>query len=206
MSTDILSQVLTIDSGTSKIAHNHGVIITVKDWNSSNANIVYGSPGGVNSSRRFGLGDASLYQTPDHGLIELRLMSIKSGKAEILLTKISPRLGFSASIDASDEENKAFAPDEILKIRTDLDRIKISMSGSMGLTQEQQDFLAVKLDEIESASERLGRKDWIMYVNGTITSLITGAAFAPEAASKLVDAFNSNLSWVFHNLLRLVGS
>ena len=205
METEGISQTLTIPSGSSKIAHNHGLVITVKDWDSASAKIVYGAPGAINASKRFELGDAELYETPANGIVEVRLMSIKGGQVELLLTKVSPRLGFATAIDATDEQNKPFTAEEVLRIQADLDKIKISLSAGGNFSPEQQQFLSSKFSEIAAASERMGRKDWIMYVSGTLTSVITSAAFDPAAARALVSAFNTNLDWVFQNVLRLIG-
>lgn len=74
------------------------------------------------------------------------------------------------------------------------------------VTPEQLAMLKGKLDEIADASTRLGRKDWIMFSAGTITNVVVGAAFSPEAAKALFAALNTHLSWVFQNALRLAGS
>ncbi|CAM8667047.1 hypothetical protein MCEMIEM13_02321 [Comamonadaceae bacterium] len=205
MEMAVISQTLTISSGSSKLAVNHGLVITVKALDSTYASIVYGAPGAINASKNFELGDAALYETPSHGIVEVRLMSINGGRAEVLLTKISPRLGFATAINAIDEENRSFTTEEVLRIKEDIERIKISLSAGGKFSPEQEIFLSAKFSEILAASERMGRKDWIMYVSGTLTSVITSAAFDPAAASALISAFNANLSWVFQNMLRLIG-
>lgn len=205
MEMAVISQTLTIPSGSSKIARNHGLVITVKDWSSASATIVYGAPGAINASKKFELGDASLYETPTHGIVEVRLMSITNGQAEVLVTKVSPRLGFATATNATDEENKPFTTEEVLHIKENIEKIKIGLSASGKFSPEQEQFLSAKFSEIVAASERMGRKDWIMYVSGTLTSVITSAAFDPAAASALISAFNANLDWVFQNMLRLIG-
>jgi hypothetical protein len=205
MKTTVDSETLRITSGSSQVAPNHGLIITVKDWSSSTATITYGSAGSINANKSFELGDAALYETSNHGIVEIRLMSIKSGVAEVLLTVVSPRLGFSTSINSNDEGNRFFTDEELLHIKDDIEKIKTKLSDSGSFSPEQQQFLSVKLSEIVEASQRLGRKDWIMYVNGTLTSVITNAAFNPIAAQTLIAAFNNNLDWVFQNLIRLIG-
>lgn len=206
METENISQVLKIPTGGSQIAHKHGLIVSVRDWDSSSATLVYGSPGSLNSQRTFYIGDAALYETPTHGLIELRLLSRPSGEAEVIFTKVSPRLGFGTTIDSQDSENQNFAQDEILQIKNGIEAIRIAFSSRQDVSEEQFELLSKKLDEIATASERLGRKDWIMFVIGNLTNFAMGAALAPEAAKALITAFNSNLGWVFQNALRLLGA
>ena len=205
MTEAITSQTLTITSGTSKVAHNHGLVISIKDWNTGVAHIVFGSPGAINVSKRLETGDAELYETREHGIVEVRLMACKNAQAEVLLTKISPRNGFATSIDASDEENRNFTSDEVLRIQGGIEQIKVEIAKTGKFSAEQEKFLASKFADMADASERLGRKDWIMYVSGTLTSVLTSAAFDPDAAKLLIGVFNKNLDWVFNNILRLLG-
>jgi hypothetical protein len=204
--TEVISQVLKVPYGGSQIAHNHGLIVSIREWDRSSLTLIYGSPGSPNAQHKLQLGDAVLYETPSHGMAELRLMKLNSLDADVLFTKISPRVGFGVSIDTSEAENAPFAQDEIQQIRRGIESIKVGLAERSDISKEQLELLNVRLDDIAAAPERMGKKDWIMFATGNITNFIIGAALAPEAAKALVTAMNNNLGWVFKNAIRLLGA
>ena len=65
------------------------------------------------------------------------------------------------------------------------------------LKPEQIKLLSRKLDEIKAASTRMGRKDWVNYVAGTITAVCITAAFAPDQTQRIFSSINTALSWFF---------
>ena len=78
------------------------------------------------------------------------------------------------------------------------------MSSRSDIKPEQLRYLFEKLDEMSDASERLGRKDWINFALGTVTSIIITAAFDPVAAKALLDAADAALFWVFGAGIKLL--
>ncbi|BAL95538.1 hypothetical protein [Rubrivivax gelatinosus] len=206
MSTEVISQSLAINLKSSKIAHNHGVVVSFREWVGGDPKLVVGSPGQPNVIRVMQLGDAVLYETLTHGLIEVRLTDSRSSDIVVLLTCVSPRLGFSAAFDESDIQNAPFSTDEVTRIESDIASIKESMSSRADIEADKLELLYRKLDEIAAASRRMGRKDWAMFVAGTLTNVIVGAAFSPEAARALLVVTNSALGWIFQNALRLLSA
>ncbi len=206
MATEVISQSLTVDLKSSKIAHNHGVVVSFREWAAGNPRLVIGAPGQPNAVRLMQLGDAVLYETPTHGLVEVRLTDVRPSDVVLLITRVSPRLGFTAALDESDIQNAPFSTDELAKIETDIASIKNSMSERTDIEPDKLELLYRKLDEVAAASQRMGRKDWAMFVAGTLTNVIVGAAFAPEAARALLIATNSALGWIFQNALRLLSA
>lgn len=204
VTTEVISQSLTVEPKSSKIAHNHGIVISFREWDTGNPKLVVGAPGQPNVVRLMQLGDAVLYETPTHGLIEVRLTDVRSSSVVVLITRVSPRLGFTAALDESDVQNAAFSTDEVARIQKDIVSVKESMSKRTDIESDQLELLHRKLDEIAVASQRMGRKDWAMFVAGTLTNVIVGAAFAPDAARALLIATNSALGWIFQNALRLL--
>ena len=204
MPAETISQTLTIDLRSSKNALNHGLVISFREWSNGNPRVVIGAPGQPNVVRLMQLGDAVLYESTTHGLIEVRLTDIHASDVAVLVTRVSPRLGFAAGLDEADVQNAPFALDELAQIKSSLESIRVTMSGRDDVEPEKLELLTRKLDEIAAASQRMGRKDWAMFVAGSLTNVIVGAAFAPEAARALLLATNSALGWVFQNAVRLL--
>jgi hypothetical protein len=167
--------------------------------------LVVGAPGLPNVKKELQLGDAVLYQLPDFGVVEVRVVDI-SGPVKVLITEVSPRRGFTAAYASDMSENAPFGSDESTRLAKDLEKVVTQIADRKDVTPEQLAMLKGKLDEIADASTRLGRKDWIMFSAGTLTNVVVAAAFAPEAAKALFAALNTHLSWVFQNALRLAGS
>jgi len=166
--------------------------------------LVIGAPGLPNLKKDLQLGDAVLYQLPNYGVVEIRVVDMEA-PIKVLITEVSPRRGLSAAY-AAETTNAGFATDESRRIEQDLAKVASEMASRADITPAQIAMLEAKLREISEASTRLGRKDWIMFVAGTLTNVVVGAAFAPEAARALFTSLNSNLAWVFQNALRLAGS
>lgn len=166
--------------------------------------LVIGAPGLPNLKKELQLGDAVLYQLPDFGVVEIRVVEIDVS-VRIMITEVSPRRGFSAAYVADESDNSPFGSDESARIAKDLEKVGAQIADREDVTPQQLAMLKAKLDEIAGASTRLGRKDWTMFSAGTLTNVVVGAAFAPEAAKALFVALNAHLSWVFQNALRLAG-
>ncbi len=167
--------------------------------------LVIGALGLPNVKKELQLGDAVLYQTPNFGVVEVRVVEI-GPPTKIMISVVTPRSGFSVAYENESLANAPFSTDEIAKIAGCVDNVARQMASRSDITPEQLAFLSSKLQEIADASKRLGRKDWIMFVAGTLTNVVVGAAFSPEATKALFTALNKELSWVFQNALRLVAS
>ena len=204
MPAQVISANLTISLRSSKDAPDHGLIISFREWSNTNPRLVVGAPGQPNVIRVMQLGDAVLYESTAHGLIEVRLTDIHASQVGVLVTRVSPRLGFAAGLNEADVLNAPFALDELAQIKSGLESIRVTMCARNDVEPEKLELLARKLDEIAAASQRMGRKDWAMFVAGSLTNVIVGAALAPEAARALLVATNSALGWVFQNAIRLL--
>jgi hypothetical protein len=110
-----------------------------------------------------------------------------------------------AAYESGNTENSPFGSDETTRISEGLAKVAMAMAGRKDVAPQQLSLLRAKLEEIAVASARLGRKDWIMFAAGTLTNVIVGAAFSPDAAKALFAALNAELAWVFQNGLRLAG-
>ena len=199
----MLQEQLTIKERSTVISETTGLIISALRTTSYVADIVVGQPGLNNLSVTLNLGGAALFETLE-GVFELRALSISSVDVLLLVTRISPRPGVAGGLVDQNPENTPFLPEELERIAQSIDQIKTSISNRSDVTAEQLRYLSEKLDEMQEASERLGRKDWINYALGTLTSVVITAAFDPAAAKALLRAAGLALSWVFGGGIKLL--
>jgi hypothetical protein len=200
-----------MNSETVKILNNKsvrlkesGLILTVRSAGSRGSTVVIGYPGLPNETWNAETGDALLFETPTAGLYEVRVFSQNSGEVEFFVTQVSPRPGIAGAFVTSEPSNSPFTHEELDRISASLSEVKDSLKSQAVLLPEELALIEKKLDEIESASRRLGRKDWINYAAGAITSTCASAAFAPEVAKSIFLSLNSAFSWLFHHALLLL--
>lgn len=202
---------VTIDDEGSKKIADTGLIVSHR-WRGKQKprtrEIVVGYPGLPNVTKEVDIGDAVLFELPDQGIVEVRVLSVGSfsGKIEVLVSQVSPRLGILGGPVNSDPNNSAFTRDEIVRISDGVSRTKLALAQRNDIAPEQLELITRKLDEIQVASERLGRKDWINYVAGTLTSLCMSAAFSPEVTKAIFQTVNAAFAWLFASGLLLIGN
>ena len=82
--------------------------------------------------------------------------------------------------------NTPFAPEERAAISGQLAAIRKQIKKSYDLTAEQEAKIDARFEEAEKASERLGRKDWILLFGGSVFSLILADAITPDIAQHIL--------------------
>lgn len=95
-----------------------------------------------------------------------------------------------------DLENSPFSNDEKLRISAAIKELKEFLVASGQHSDSQIQFIITRLQHLEEASHRLGRKDWITLTMGTLTNIVVGAALAPDAARELLRTAGALLGWV----------
>ena len=180
-----------------------GLIIGYLGTSSGAAELVVGRPGLGNFKTALSLGDAALYETPE-GTFEIRVLFHSDTQVELLITRISPHPGIAAGYIDQNPENIPFSPSELDQIASSLNDIRTTMANRPDVKPEQFRHLEEKLEEMRSASERLGRKDWVNYAIGTLTSIVVTAAFDPSAAKALLQTAGAALGWLFGSGFRLL--
>jgi hypothetical protein len=193
-----------VKQSKSIISEIGGLVLSNKGSDGETADMVIGSPGLPNLDKILYLGDAILFETLAEGLLEVRMLSLDYKQVEVLVTRISPRLGLTAGLAAESESNAGFSKDELNEIKLRAEDIVVGLSSRSDVTNEQLNLLRRTIEEVVNASNRLGRKDWIMLVAGTFTNMVVGAAFAPEATKALFQLAQKSFGWVFQNALRLL--
>lgn len=165
----------------------------------ASCDVVIGFPGLPNVKQRLGVGDAVLFETTEDGILEVRAAALHGSSAEFIVSQVSPRFGIGAALLTNDPTNLPFAEAERERIAQSISAVKTKLSESGRYTAEQLSLINRKLDEIAAASERLGRKDWLNYVAGSLTGLCISAAFAPDVTRSFFATVNSAFSWLFSN-------
>lgn len=183
----------------SEISETTGLVISVKSIDPSNCNVVVGYPGLPNVGKTMETGDVVLLETLQRGVLEARLIehNYLSSFVEFLVSQVSPRIGLIAGAMETTPNNEPFAPDELHKIRESIATAKERLDTISELEPAQIQLLHRKLDEIQDASARLGRKDWINYVAGTLTSVCVSAALSSEATTRIFKAVDDSFRWLF---------
>ena len=77
--------------------------------------------------------------------------------------------------------NTLFEPSERRDINERLLKLMTDLEEKQKLTTDQLKALKTSFDETREASERLGRKDWLMFGMGAFASLLISAVFSPAA-------------------------
>lgn len=194
------------NSGQSKATN---IIITLRKMDEEVCETVIGQSGLQNVERKLKIGDAVLFETIRHGTFEIRLVAIytKGGHAaDFMISQVSPKAGLLVGGVNGDFNNSNFTGPELLQVHSSLDSMKKVALRTMNLSSEQFDLLERKLDEINSAATRMGRKDWILYVAGTLTTLIIAATIDVHRAQVLFAIANTEFVWLFSSGILRVSS
>jgi hypothetical protein len=85
-----------------------------------------------------------------------------------------------------DIENTPFSSTEQAEISARIRQAKDYITSSRELTGDQVAQVEARLDHVEEASRRIGRKDWLMLFNGAVFSLILTDLITPPAAQHII--------------------
>ena len=136
--------------------------------------------------------------------LKIRAIAIFPSRTEFLVTQVSPRGGLGAGAVDVDPNNALFDETELARVGQSIAEIKAALSRRKDMPPEQLDLVSRKLDEIQLAAGRMGRKDWINYVAGALTSICISGAFAPDVTRNVFAVVNAAFTWLFANGLLLL--
>jgi hypothetical protein len=103
-----------------------------------------------------------------------------------------------AASQAADATNAPFTSDEQAEIACQLDEVRQLMREKFELTTAQLAAVDQRLDEAKEASQRLGRRDWIMLFYGAVISTGMTDAVPPSVIQTV-------LSTVVHGIAHIFG-
>jgi len=212
----VKQETLTITAHWSKYTTLGQLVVSAPQVGNSSVDLVVGRIGFPSVERTLHVGGTVLYETPDDGLIELRVVRIQFGvvgsllgnqfvnEATVLVSQVSPHGGLVAGFTTEDASNAPFEPQELDRLRHSLEQARQTVAQSANLTSAQLDFVTRKLEEMAHAASRLGRKDWLNLAVGTLTNVVVTAALSSDAARCLFQAVSSALSWLSAGTLKLL--
>lgn len=192
-------ETITINRYCSERVQLGRLIISAAHVTMRDVDLVVGRPGFPNVARTLRTGGAILFETPDEGVIEVRVMRIRgyTDCVEVLVRRVSSRAGISAGFVEQEAGNAPFEPHERARIGQGLKLVREAVAQRKDITGQQSEYVCRKLDELQQASERFGRRDWINLVVGTLTNTIVSAALGSDFGRFLFQAVGNALSWLF---------
>jgi hypothetical protein len=96
-----------------------------------------------------------------------------------------------------DAGNAQFTEDEQRQIAVQFQEVKRYLKEEFDLSGEQISEVEEKLDEIVEAGKRMGRKDWLVYLLGTITALVISATVAAPVGEHIFTMIIHGLGHLF---------
>lgn len=187
--------VISVNGQSVEFLQEFGLFVGVRETWDRESSVVVGAPGQDNVIKRMYTNDALLYQTST-GTFEVRVLKQDAASVSLVISRITPRLVLAGDVEASDIGNEPFTPAEAGRISRDLEKIKQRLLANSSISEDQHEVLVDAMDRIDSAMNRLGRKDWLLYALGTFTSIGVGAAFSDAASKAIFAEWNSALSWI----------
>jgi hypothetical protein len=93
-------------------------------------------------------------------------------------------------------ENTEFSSEEISRIQKNLEEIKQYLISAQSFSPNQLRYLDANFDYLQDAATRMGRKDWIIIVVGTLTNIAITLALNSDISRKLFHIAGLLLKWV----------
>lgn len=196
------SQTIEVPENNSTQLESFGLILTVRQAFGKESDVVVGFPGLPNETRRLHTGDVILYEARS-GTFDIRVLKQNSATVRFLVTKLSPT-NIAGAFNAIHPGNSLFSAEELERVALSLENAKAKISANPAIKPEQIELINKKLDELKDASTRLGRKDWIAYAAGTISSTCVSAAFTPGVTKSIFESLNVAFSWTFTSALLML--
>jgi hypothetical protein len=189
---------LAIPEHGSEDSRMGALVISVADIGAGRVDLVVGRAGFPNVGKNLRAGGAVLFETPDAGLLEVRLLKIlrPQNVAMVRVSRVSPRNGITAGFVEHEQGNEPFAPHEVIRIRASLQAVREAAAARNDLTDDKIDLINRKLDDMAAAATRMGRKDWLNLAVGQPTNLIATAALGPDVGKFLFGSIGQALAWL----------
>ena len=143
---------ITVEDNSSEQADLAELIVTVRKATGKKSEVLVGYPGLESIAREMYTGDAILFETPNDGVLEVRIMSQDHYSAKFLISQVSPRPGFTGGLISDDPNNHPFTPKELEKIAESIVQLQTELTQQKLFMPEQLDLVIRKLDDIQAAS------------------------------------------------------
>jgi hypothetical protein len=93
--------------------------------------------------------------------------------------------------------NTLFEPREREDIRDRLQDLKVQLKGMQEMNVEQLEALTTTISEMREASERIGKKDWLLFAMGAVVAFAISAAFSPATVVFIAKLFVHEVAHLF---------
>lgn len=103
---------------------------------------------------------------------------------------------FSDAISGLAAANTPFKADERKRIAQGLDEIRAQLAAQHELSEQQLTAIDKGFAALKAASERVGRKDWVLMLGGTLMGIIGGAALPPNVVKGLFHIVGEVFQWL----------
>jgi hypothetical protein len=100
-------------------------------------------------------------------------------------------------VQNNNAENTLFDPDELAEISRVLRGIKGRAQELYSLTNDQAERLEASVEEVEEASHRIGRKDWLLLFYGALLNLIISGILPPAVVWHILVSVLQGLGHLF---------
>lgn len=194
---------LDVNTGDSEEVGATNLFISVRAMAGGRGQVVVGYPGLPNITEWLHAGDTVLFQAPS-GVFEVRVKTLNYERVSFYVTHLSRTPGIAAGFSAEDLGNSKFTTPELDRIRESIDRVRLALATDADIAREKVELLNRKLDEMAEASTRLGRKDWLNYAVGLISSVCVAAAFTPGMIKTVFLTINAEFEWLFTSATMLL--
>lgn len=101
-----------------------------------------------------------------------------------------------AGLEQASIENTPFTEEERSRIEASLMEFARQVQEQNLLASDQISLLNNDVGQLIKASERLGRKDWRLFVLGSLVTLAAGAGFSPDVANMVIKLGGESLRWI----------
>jgi hypothetical protein len=95
-----------------------------------------------------------------------------------------------------EQENTRFTTDEIHRVQENLNEIKQYLISSKEFSPEQINYLDGRFKYLGEAAERVGKKDWLMLLLGTLASVVMTLMLPTQLSGELFRVAGTLLKWV----------
>ena len=124
---------------------------------------------GENKPDSYGAGDwADVLPHIEHWASDVKSYTEMDAQIPDLWAELRRDADFLSDVQYEEGENTPFDADEQAEIARRLREIKENAQQQYSLTAQQMDQLKVRLNEVEEASGRIGRKDWVLMFYGAL--------------------------------------
>ena len=107
-------------------------------------------------------------------------------------------MGHPGRCESADGSNSPFTSDEQAEISTGVDKVKDTVRReNPELAAVQMAAIEQALDEVQEASTRIGRKDWVMMADGALLSLVANGLVPPHVVQSIFHMLITGIGHIF---------